>query len=211
MDRVPGFEPVGWGFESLRTHQKCLKTLEFIYKKEIVLNLTFNDFVDMEAIDHNVGFNSVTPAEICYEQYQKFPNYICVLKNENKVIGYVSTLSLKKEMYEKLKEDKSTEGDIQVFDLDFDVNPAFLYIAAIVVDLPFQTITNVRKIFKNYKKHMSLLIKNGMNIAEVLAECSTKKGIVMAQHFLKMKPCLTTDHGILHCVDGKTFEKIMLN
>ncbi|MCL2569634.1 MAG: hypothetical protein FWE16_00330 [Firmicutes bacterium] len=42
--------------------------------------LTFDDFKEMERIDRNIGFNHVTPAEICYEQYKKFPQIFVLSK-----------------------------------------------------------------------------------------------------------------------------------
>ncbi|MCL2569633.1 MAG: hypothetical protein FWE16_00325 [Firmicutes bacterium] len=115
-------------------------------------------------------------------------------------------------MYNRLKNEDAIEEDIRTKDIYFSTNPACLFIPAIVIAIPHQNIANTKRLFDKYRLHMKIVIENGMNIAEVLTECSTQKGIIMATRFLKMKPLITTrniNNGILYVVDGETFSRIV--
>ncbi|MDR0462282.1 MAG: hypothetical protein LBG88_03045 [Christensenellaceae bacterium] len=135
--------------------------------------LTFDDFIRMEEIDHNIGFKSIVPAPKCFEIYKKFPQYICALKEQDKVIGYVSTVAVEKELYERLKSGEVGEDAVNLANMSFS-NPVYLYITCVVIDRPYQNLKNVKALFDKYKAHMKSLFDNGMQVAEVLTECETE-------------------------------------
>jgi len=163
----------------------------------------------MEAIDHAVGFESITPADIAFEQYKRFPQYICVIEDANKVVGYACILALKPDVFEKFKETEINEHQIELDDIDFETKPTHLLFQSIAICPSHQNFRNVKRLFEKFKSHIRNLIANGMQVAEFIAECSTDKGVEMATRFFKMKPYKKTKHGQIYTLDGRTFmEKI---
>jgi len=145
--------------------------------------LTLRDHKDIEAIDHAVGLADIVPAEIAFAQYQKFPQYICVVRNRGKVVGYTCMLALKPDVFYKYKSGKITEPEIKIDDIDFDTKPAHILWQAIAVHPKYQGRGIARELIEDFKNRL-----NEMQVAELIAECSTPAGVKIATKYFGMKP-----------------------
>ena len=171
----------------------------------IEAKLTLKDFQDLEAIDHAVGFSSITPADVCFEQYKRFPQFICVIRDGEKVIGYINTLALKPEIFHKFREAEIEENDITLDDIDYETQPVHLLFQSIAIHPKHQNMRNAKRLFEIFFQHTKQMVENGMQVAEFIAECSTNKGVAMATRYWKMKPYKKTKYGQIYTLDGKSF------
>ena len=159
----------------------------------------------MEKIDHLVGYKSITPAEIAFEQYQKFPQYITTIRDGDTVIGYACILALKPDVFHKFREAQITEHDITHDDIDFNTNPVHLLFQSIAIHPKHQNAINAKRLIEKFFAHLRELIDGGMHVAEIITECETKNGMKMATRLLGMKSYRPGAFGQIHTLDGKSF------
>jgi len=173
-------------------------------------SLTFSDFVRMEQIDKEVGFQSIVPASVCFEQYQKFPKYICTIRVGGEIAGYACVLALKRDIYYKLREAEITELEITADDLDFESSPVHLLIQCVALSPKYRSLENIRKLFSKFRNHMRALVQEGMQIEEAMAECTSVKGLAMATRLLGMRPYKQCANGMIHVVGGEELSEVIL-
>lgn len=173
--------------------------------------LTLKDFIRMEEIDHQYFPNeNISPAKEAYKWYLADPNSCIFVKDNSNVVAYVNLLSLKKEIYEKVKYNKLNESEILVTDLELDKHKYYnyLYFSCIAIDKEHRNIQTLKKLIQITSQKILEIENMGYEIKEVMADCSTPQGIKITQKFLKLKPFKKTDHGsTIHIETGKEFLK----
>lgn len=175
--------------------------------------LTIDDFIKMEKIDHQYfPDENVSPAEEAYKWYLADANSCVVVKDESNVVAYVNILSLKKEVYDKVKYNEMNESQILVSDLELDKEKYFnyLYFSTIAIDNSHRDISTLRQLINITSKKIIEIINQGAEIKEVMADCSTSAGQKTTQRFLKLKPFLKTSHNsMIHILSGNEFIKLL--
>lgn len=173
------------------------------------MKLAFEDFVKMEEIDRQYfPDENITPADEAYKWYLADTNSCVAIKDNSNVIAYVNILSLKKEVYDKVKHNKMNESQILVSDLELDKGKYFnyLYFSTIAIDKNYRDIQTLRKLINITSKKILQIVNQGCQIEEVMADCSTSQGQKITQRFLKLKPFMKTSHNsIIHILNGKDF------
>ena len=173
--------------------------------------LTIEDFIQMEKIDHQYFLDeNVSPAEEVYKWYIADPNSCVVVKFKSKVVAFVNILSLKKDVFNKVKHNKMNESEIVVEDLELDRDKYFnyLYFSSIAIDKNHRDIKILRKLIAKTIQKIIEIVNMNCEIKEVMADCSTPEGEKITQRFLKLKPFKKTSHGsIIHILSGKDFLK----
>lgn len=174
------------------------------------MKLEFKDFEKMEQIDRQYfPIENIAPAEESYKWYIANPNSCVVVKESDEVIAYINILSLKEEIYNKVKFNKMNESEIVVEDLELRGDKYFnyIYFPVIAIDKQHRNIKTLRNLLNATKEHMqTILIKH--KIIEVMTDCSTKEGQKITQRILKLKPFMKTSHNsTIHICDGDTFIK----
>ena len=171
--------------------------------------LTFEDFIKMEEIDHQYfPDENVSPADEAYKWYLADPNSCVVVKDNSKVIAYVNILSLKKEIYDKVKHNEMNESQILVTDLELghDKYLNYLYFSTIAIDKPHRDIQTLRELIDITSQKIIEIVNQGCEIKEVMADCSTPEGEKITQRFLKLKPFMKTSHNsMIHISNGEDF------
>lgn len=171
--------------------------------------LTLEDFITMEEIDLKYfPKENVSPAEEAYKWYLADTNSCIALKENSNVIAYVNILSLKEDIYNKVKYNKMNESQILVTDLELEKNKYFnyLYFSTIAIDPNHRNIQTLRKLIKQTTDKIIEIVNNGSNIIEVMADCSTPQGKKITQRLLKLKPFMKTSHNsTIHISDGNKF------
>lgn len=177
------------------------------------MQLTFNDFIKMEEIDHQYfPDENISPAEEAYKWYLADTNSCIVVKENSNVIAYVNILSLKKEIYDKVKYNEMNESEILVSDLELDKEKYFnyLYFSSIAIDEKHRNIQTLRKLINNTNQKLKELVNNGYRIKEVMADCSTPEGEKITQKFLYLLPFMKTSHNsVIHILSGNEFIKLL--
>lgn len=177
------------------------------------MQLTFNDFIKMEEIDHQYfPDENVSPADEAYKWYLADPNSCVVVKDNSNVIAYVNILSLKEEVYNKVKFNEMNESQILVSDLELNKDKYFnyLYFSTIAIDENHRDIHTLRQLIDITSKKIIEIINQGCQIKEVMADCSTSQGQKITQRFLKLKPFMKTSHNsIIHILSGEEFVKLL--
>lgn len=178
------------------------------------MKLTIKDFEQMEYIDHEYfSENTIAPAKEAYKWYLADPNSCIVVKENNKVVAYINILSLKKEVYDKVKNNILNESEIVMGDLELNKEKYFnyLYFPAIAIDQNYRNIRVLKKLLDVAKEHIKEITKNA-TILEVMADCSTKEGTKITQRILKLKPYKKTSHNsTIHIAKGDDFVKNLLH
>lgn len=177
------------------------------------MQLTFEDFIKMEEIDHQYfPDENVSPAEEAYKWYLADSNSCVVVKNNSNVIAYVNILSLKKEIYDKVKHNEMNESQILVSDLELDKDKYFnyLYFSTIAIDKNHRDIQTLRELIDIASQKIIEIVNQGCEIKEVMADCSTPQGQKITQRFLKLKPFMKTSHNsMIHILSGDEFIKLL--
>ena len=175
--------------------------------------LTFEDFIKMEEIDHQYfPDENVSPAEEAYKWYLADSNSCVVVKDNSKVVAYVNILSLKKEVYDKVKHNEMNESQILVSDLELDKDKYFnyLYFSAIAIDKNHRDIQTLRELIDITSAKIIEIVNQGSEIKEVMADCSTPQGQKITQRFLRLKPFMKTSHNsMIHILSGDEFIKLL--
>ncbi len=175
--------------------------------------LTFEDFIKMEEIDHQYfPDENVSPAEEAYKWYLADSNSCVVVKDNSKVVAYVNILSLKKEVYDKVKHNEMNESQILVSDLELDKDKYFnyLYFSAIAIDKNHRDIQTLRELIDITSAKIIEIVNQGSEIKEVMADCSTPQGQKITQRFLRLKPFMETSHNsMIHILSGDEFIKLL--
>ena len=178
------------------------------------MELTFEDFVKMEEIDHQYFPNeNVSPADEAYKWYLADKNSCVVVKDKSNVVAYVNILSLKKDVYNKIKHNQINESQILVTDLELDKDKYFnyLYFSSIAIDKNYRDIQTLRKLLNVTREKIIEIINLGCSIKEVMADCSTTQGQKITQRFLKLKPFMETSHNsTIHILSGEEFIKQLI-
>ncbi|MBQ8522404.1 MAG: hypothetical protein IJ458_01925 [Clostridia bacterium] len=178
------------------------------------MELTFKDFVKMEEIDHQYFPNeNVSPADEAYKWYLADKNSCVVVKDKSNVVAYVNILSLKKDVYNKIKHNQINESQILVTDLELDKDKYFnyLYFSSIAIDKNYRDIQTLRKLLNVTREKIIEIINLGCSIKEVMADCSTIQGQKITQRFLKLKPFMETSHNsTIHILSGEEFIKQLI-
>lgn len=173
------------------------------------MKLTLKDFIKMEEIEHQYFPNeNITPAKEAYKLYLSDSNTCFAVKNKSNVVAYVNILSLKKEIFEKVKNNEMNESEILVTDLELDKDKYFnyLYFSTIAIDKNHRDIKTLRQLINITVKKIKEIVNQGCQIKEVMADCSTEKGQKITQRFLKLKPYTKTSHNsIIHVSSGEEF------
>lgn len=179
------------------------------------MQLTYEDFVKMEEIDHQYfPDENVSPALEAYKWYLADTNSCIVVKDNLNVVAYVNILSLKKEVYEKVKYNEMNESQILVSDLELNKDKYFnyLYFSTIAIDKKHRDIQTLRKLIDITSKKIIEIVSQGSKIIEVMADCSTPQGQKITQRFLKLKPFMKTSHNsVIHISSGHEFIKIFIS
>ncbi len=177
------------------------------------MQLTFNDFIKMEEIDHQYfPDENVSPADEAYKWYLADPNSCVVVKDNSNVVAYVNILSLKEEVYNKVKFNEMNESQILVSDLELNKDKYFnyLYFSTIAIDENHRDIHTLRQLIDVTSKKIIEIVNQGCEIKEVMADCSTPQGQKITQRFLKLKPFMETSHkSIIHILSGEEFVKLL--
>lgn len=175
--------------------------------------LTFNDFIKMEEIDHQYfPDENVSPADEAYKWYLADSNSCIVVKDNTNVVAYVNILSLKKEVYNKVKYNEMNESQIVVSDLELNKDKYFnyLYFSTIAIDENHRDIHTLRQLIDITSKKIIEIVNQGCEIKEVMADCSTPQGQKITQRFLKLKPFMKTSHNsMIHILSGEEFVKLL--
>lgn len=103
------------------------------------------------------------------ELYKSEKNSYILVKDGNKIIGYVNILNLVKETYDKLINSEGVFDDIQVKDIKH-LEPkkiAYLNINSIVIKSEYQNKDSVSKISHAIEKFINMKIKKGCKIKEI--------------------------------------------
>lgn len=195
-----------------------------LYLSELVKNntskieyemLSFDDFIKMEEIDHQYfPEENISPALEAYKWYLADQNSCITIKDNSTVIAYVNILSLKKDVYDKIKNNKMNESEILVSDLELNKNKYFnyLYFSTIAIDKNHRDIATLRKLIDITTQKLVKLVIEGCKIKEVMADCSTLEGQKITQRFLKLKPFKKTSHNsMIHILSGEEFMKFLQN
>lgn len=173
--------------------------------------LTFDDFKKMEEIDHQYFPNeNISPAEESYKWYLSDPNSCVVVKDKSGVIAYVNILSLKEDIYNKIKYNIMNESEVLTEDLELSKDKYFnyLYFSSIAIDKNNRNIKILRNLIKETTNNIQKIINQGCQIKEVMADCSTEAGEKITQKFLKLKPFIKTSHNsTIHILNGNEFVK----
>ena len=173
--------------------------------------LTFEDFIKMEEIDHQYfPDENVSPADEAYKWYLADSNSCVVVKENSNVVAYVNILSLKKEVYDKVKHNEMNESQILVTDLELDKDKYFnyLYFSTIAIDKNHRDIQTLRELIDITSKKIIEIINQGCEIKEVMADCSTPEGEKITQKFLHLMPFMKTSHNsMIHVLSGNEFIK----
>lgn len=173
--------------------------------------LTFEDFVEMEKIDHQYfPDENITPAKESYKWYLKDKNTIVAIKEHGVVVAYINFLSLKKEVFDKIKNNQINESQTKMTDLETDKEKymSYLYFASIAVEKGHRDIKTVTKLFLKCRSALKKLINSNVKIKEVMADCSTKEGREIAKRILHLKPYKKTSHSSeIFISDGQSFIK----
>lgn len=179
------------------------------------MELDYNDFIKMEEIDKQYfPEENISPAGEAYKWYLADENSCIVVKEEKDVVAYINMLSLKKNIYDKIKLNKMNESEIKVSDLELAKEKYYnyLYFSAIAVDKKYRSASALRKLLYVCKNHIRKLLDKGVKFIEVMADCSTDEGAKITKHILKLKPFIKTSHGsVIYFIDGQTFLKNFLN
>lgn len=182
--------------------------------EKIKMKLTIKDFEQMEEIDHEYFSNdTIAPAKEAYKWYLADPNSCIVVKEDNMVVAYINVLSLKKAVYEKVKNNILNESEIVVNDLELRKEKYYnyLYFPAIAVDKNYRNIRVLKNLLDVAREHIKTITKNS-TILEVMADCSTPQGTKITQRILKLTPYKkTSHHSVIHIAKGDTFVKNMLS
>lgn len=177
------------------------------------MQLTFNDFIKMEEIDHQYfPDENVSPADEAYKWYLADPNSCVVVKDNSNVVAYVNILSLKEEVYNKVKFNEMNESQILVSDLELNKDKYFnyLYFSTIAIDEKHRDIHTLRQLIDITSKKIIEIVNQGCEIKEVMADCSTPQGQKITQRFLQLKPFMETSHNsIIHILSGEEFVKLL--
>ena len=172
------------------------------------MKLSFEDFEKMEAIDHQYfPDENISPALEAYKWYLADPNSCVVIKEDNVVVAYINILSLKKDVYEKVKNDVLNESEIVMEDLELKKEKYFnfLYFSVIAIDQNHRNVRTLKKLLDTTKSHIKNIIKD-CQLIEVMADCSTKEGKKITERMLKLKPYKNTSHGsVIYVAKGKEF------
>ena len=175
--------------------------------------LTFEDFIKMEEIDHQYfPDENVSPADEAYKWYLADPNSCVVVKDNSNVVAYVNILSLKEEVYNKVKFNEMNESQILVSDLELNKDKYFnyLYFSTIAIDKNHRDIYTLRQLIDITIAKIIEIVNQGCEIKEVMADCSTPQGQKITQKFLKLKPFMETSHNsMIHILSGKEFVKLL--
>lgn len=173
--------------------------------------LTLKDFVDMEKIDHQYFPNAnITPAKEAYNWYLKDKNTIVALKEDGVVVAYINLLSLKKEIFDKIKHNQMNESQTKMADLETnkDKYMEYLYFASIAVEKGHRDLKTATKLFLKCREMLKNLLNSNIKIKEVMADCSTKEGKEIAKRILHLKPYMNTSHNSeIYVLDGNAFIK----
>ena len=131
------------------------------------MQLTFEDFIKMEEIDHQYfPDENVSPAEEAYKWYLADSNSCVVVKNNSNVIAYANILSLKKEIYDKVKHNEMNESQILVSDLELDKDKYFnyLYFSTIAIDKNHRDIQTLRELIDITSAKIIEIVNQGFKI-----------------------------------------------
>ncbi len=179
------------------------------------MKLTLEDFIKMEEIDHQYfPDENVSPAQEAYNWYLADSNSCIVVKENENVVAYVNILSLKKEIYNKVKFNIMNESEILVSDLELNNDKYFnyLYFSTIAIDKNYRNTQTLRKLLKVTIEKIIEIVNLGCEIKEVMADCSTPEGQKITQRFLKLKPFMKTSHNsVIHVLSGEEFLKVIKN
>ena len=142
-----------------------------------------------------------------YNEFIKQHSCVVVKDNSN-VVAFVNILSLKKEIYDKVKHNEMNESQILVTDLELDKDKYFnyLYFSTIAIDKTHRDIQTLRELINITSKKILEIVNQGCELKEVMADCSTPQGQKITQRFLKLKPFMKTSHNsIIHILSGGKF------
>lgn len=173
------------------------------------MELTLEDFIEMERIEHQYFLDeNISQAQEAYKWYKKDKNSCFVIKNQTKVIGFVNILSLKKEIFDKIKFNEMNESEIKMSDLELskDKYYNYLYFSTIAIDKDFKNIKTLLQVLNITIKKILEIVNQGYKIKEVMADCLTKEGEKISERFLKLKPFNKTPHNsTIYILEGEKF------
>ena len=93
------------------------------------MELTFEDFVQMEEIDKQYfPKENIAPARESFKWYLADPNSCVVVRERGKVVAYINILSLKKDIYDKVKYNKINESQIVMENLELSSEKYYNYL-----------------------------------------------------------------------------------
>ncbi len=179
------------------------------------MKLTLKDFIKMEEIEHQYFPNeNISSAQEAYNWYLADNNSCVVVKKNEKVVAFVNILSLKKDIYDKVKFNIMNESEILVHDLELnkDKYDNYLYFSTIAIDKNYRNTQTLRNLLNVTIEKIIEIVNFGCEIKEVMADCATQQGEKIAQRFLKLKPFIKTSHNsVIHVLSGEEFLKVVKN
>lgn len=173
------------------------------------MKLSLDDFIEMEKIECQYFPNeNISPAIEAYQWYKIDKNSCFVIKQQSKVIGFVNVLSLKKDIFYKIKFNEMNESDIKMDDLELNKDKYYnyLYFSTIAIDKSFRNLKTLKELLNVSIKKILEIVNQGFIIKEVMADCLTKEGKKITERFLKLKEYNKTSHNsTIYTLSGEEF------
>lgn len=180
---------------------------------KIDYNFNLNDFKIIEDIEHLYFENDcISPAEECLKWYNK-NNLTCigVRNSKNKIIGSVSILPLKNNVFNDIYENRMNEADVTYEQIEtYENNKTYLlYLSSIAIHKKYRNNYRViMTLLKGCINLFNLLEKRNIKIEKIMADASTIHGEKICKKILKMDYIIDTSHNSkIYCTTGEKFIK----
>lgn len=126
--------------------------------------------------------------------------------HRDKIVAYINAAPITDECYEEIRSGKIIDAKINYEDIESFDMPGFynLYFASVVVDLDYQNLFLLSKVYNAFADKLLKLADNDFIITRVLADAVSKKGKKFCEIFGMNKVVPQTDH------ESAIYEAILL-
>lgn len=209
LETIPVLHKRNYDLNSYKnsTEENIDMQFSIIQGKDVTLK-DIEDALELDRRFYDFEEENFFTIDKCLKWYKTNPNIYTMLKDNHrdKIVAYINAAPITDECYEEIRSGKIIDAKINYEDIESFDMPGFynLYFASVVVDLDYQNLFLLSKVYNAFADKLLKLADNDFIITRVLADAVSKKGKKFCEIFGMNKVVPQTDH------ESAIYEAILL-
>lgn len=167
---------------------------------EIVSKLSYIDFIEMSLLEQKFySTDNITPADIAFDWYKKFPYTTIAAKDKNKIVGFINMFPISDYILKELRHgtfnDKFLTAEHIVDIHDPHINCFNMFLSCIVVEYEYRKSGLTKQLIQSAIEQYKIIEEK---IDLIVIDNVTSEGNNFSQRYGFIAVCETSHNSLYH-------------